>query len=86
MANHKSAKNRIVRNNKRAVINGARRSRVRTFVKKVEAAVLSGNKEQAANAFKIAESEMMIAVRKGVFKMNTAARTISRLSKKVKAL
>ena len=86
MANHKSAKNRIVRNNKRAVINGARRSRVRTFVKKVEAAVLSGNKEQAANAFKIAESEMMVAVRKGVFKMNTAARTISRLSKKVKAL
>ncbi len=86
MANHKSAKNRIVRNNKRAVINGARRSRVRTFVKKVEAAVLGGNKEQAANAFKIAESEMMTAVRKGVFKMNTAARTISRLSKKVKAL
>ena len=39
MANHKSAKSRIVRNNKRAVINGARRSRVRTFVKKVEAAI-----------------------------------------------
>ena len=55
MANHKSAKSRIVRNNKRAVINGARRSRVRTFVKKVEAAILSGNKEQAAAAFKVAE-------------------------------
>ena len=86
MANHKSAKSRIVRNNKRSIINGARRSRVRTFVKKVEAAILSGDKEQAAAAFKIAESELMKAVRKGVFKMNTAARTTSRLSKKVKAL
>ncbi|MBE6458547.1 MAG: 30S ribosomal protein S20 [Alphaproteobacteria bacterium] len=86
MANHKSAKNRIVRNNKRAVINGARRSRVRTFVKKVEAEILNGNKEQAAAAFKTAESEMMKAVNKGVFKLNTAARTVSRLSKKIKAL
>lgn len=86
MANHKSAKNRIVRNNKRAVINGARRSRVRTFVKKVEAEILCGNKEQAAAAFKTAESEMMKAVNKGVFKLNTAARTVSRLSKKIKAL
>lgn len=86
MANHKSAKNRIIRNNKRAVINGARRSRVRTFVKKVEAEILSGNKEQAAAAFKTAESEMMRAVHKGVFKLNTAARTVSRLSKKIKAL
>lgn len=86
MANHKSAKSRIIRNNKRSIINGARRSRVRTFIKKVEAAVLSGNKEQAAIAFKVAESELMKAVRKGVFKMNTAARTTSRLSKKIKAL
>ena len=45
MANHKSAKTRIKRNNKRAVINGARRSRVRTFVKKVIAAVMENNKE-----------------------------------------
>ena len=86
MANHKSAKNRIARNNKRSIINGARRSRVRTFVKKVEAAILSGDKEQAVAAFKVAESELMRAVRKGVYKMNTAARTTSLLSKKVKAL
>ena len=86
MANHKSAKSRIIRNNKRSIINGARRSRVRTFIKKVEAAILSGDKEQAAVAFKTAESELMKAVRKGVFKMNTSARTTSRLSKKVKAL
>ena len=86
MANHKSAKNRIVRNNKRAVINGARRSRVRTFVKKVEAAIAAGDKDLATATFKSAESELMRAVRKGVFKMNTAARKISRLSHKIKAL
>lgn len=86
MANHKSAKTRIIRNSKRSIINGARRSRVRTFVKKVEAAILSGNKELAAAEFKTAESELMRAVRKGVYKLNTAARTTSRLSKKIKAL
>lgn len=86
MANHKSAKTRINRNNKRAVINGARRSKVRTFVKKVEALINEKNKEQAAEAFKVAESELMVAVRKGVFALNTAARTVSRLSKKIKAL
>ena len=54
MANHKSAKTRINRNNKRSIINGARRSRVRTFVKKVIAAVLSGDKEAASTALKVA--------------------------------
>ena len=86
MANHKSAKSRIVRNNKRAVINGARRSRVRTFVKKVEAAIVAGDKDLANASFKTAESELMRAVRKGVFKMNTASRKISRLAHKIKAL
>lgn len=86
MANHKSAKTRINRNNKRSVINGARRSRVRTFVKKVLAAIAENNKEAAANAFKVAESELMRAVNKGVYKKNTASRTVSRLSKKIKAL
>ena len=86
MANHKSAKSRIVRNSKRAVINGARRSRVRTFIKKVEAAIVAGDKELANSAFKIAESEMMRAVRKGVFKLNTMSRKVSRLAQKIKAL
>lgn len=63
MANHKSAKTRINRNNKRNVINGARRSRVRTFVKKVEAAILENNKELAAANLKVAESELMPAAR-----------------------
>ena len=83
MANHKSAKTRINRNSKRSVINGARKSRVRTFVKKVVAA---SDKETAAAAFKTAESELMRSVRKGVFPMNKVARTVSRLSKKIKAL
>ena len=86
MANHKSAKTRINRNNKRNIINGAHRSRVRTFVKKVEAAIAENNKEVAVAHFKVAESELMKAVRKNVLKMNTAARTVSRLSKKIKAL
>ena len=86
MANHKSAKTRINRNSKRRVINGARKSRVRTFVKKVEAAIAASDKETAAAAFKTAESELMRSVRKGVFPMNKVARTVSRLSKKIKAL
>lgn len=86
MANHKSAKTRINRNNKRSIINGARKSRVRTFVKKVNAAVLENNKEAALEAFKVAESELMRAAQKGVFQKNTASRTVARLSKKIKAL
>jgi len=86
MANHKSAKTRIVHNNKRAQINGARRSRVRTFVKAVLALIASNDKEAATVAFKKAESEMMRAAQKGVFKKNMAARTISRLAQKIKAL
>ena len=86
MANHKSAKSRIVRNNKRAVINGARRSRVRTFVKAVNALIAAKDKEGAANAFKTAECEMMRAAQKGIFKKNMASRTISRLAQKIKAL
>lgn len=86
MANHKSAKTRIVHNQKRAQINGARRSRVRTFVKAVLALINAKDKEGATTAFKKAESEMMRAAQKGVFKKNTASRTISRLAQKIKAL
>ena len=87
MANHKSAKTRINRNSKRSVINGARKSRVRTFVKKVEAAIAASDKETAAKAALIvAESELMRAAQKGVLPKNTASRTVSRLSAKIKAL
>lgn len=86
MANHKSAKTRIVHNSKRAQINGARRSRVRTFVKAVLACIAANDKEAATTAFKKAECEMMRAAQKGVFHKNTATRTISRLAQKIKAL
>ena len=86
MANHKSAKIRINRNKKRAIVAGARRNRVRTFVKKVIAAVMSGNKEEATAAFIVAESEMAKAAQKGVFKKNHASRVVSRLAQKIKAL
>ena len=86
MANHKSAKTRIRRNDKRSMINGMRRSRVRTFVKKVVALIAEGNKEAATAAFDVAQSEMMRAAQKGVFHKNMASRTISRLAQKIKAL
>lgn len=86
MANHKSAKTRIKRNTKRSIINGARKSRVRTFVKKVEAAIVAKDKALAQTSFVTAESELMKAVNKGVMHRNTVARKISRLSAKIKAL
>ena len=86
MAQHKSAKKRIVRNEKRRVINHARISRIRTFVKKVESAIASGDKDLATQALKIAQPELHRGVSKGVLVKNTAARKISRLSKNIKAL
>lgn len=86
MAQHKSAKKRIRQTEARTEVNRARRSRVRTFVKKVESAITAGNKEEAANALKAAQPEMMRAVSKGVFKKETVSRKMSRLSARVKAL
>jgi small subunit ribosomal protein S20 len=86
MAHHKSAQKRIRRNARRAEINGARISRIRTFVKKVEVAITSGDKAAAEAAFKLAEPEMHRGVTKGVLHRNTAARKISRMSKRVRAL
>ena len=86
MAQHKSAKKRIVRNEKRRVINHARISRIRTFVKKVENAIAAGNKELAAEAFKLAQPVLHRGVNRGVLLKNTVARKLSRLSKGIKAL
>ena len=66
MAQHKSAKKRILRNEKRRVINHARISRIRTFVKKVENAIAAGNKELASDAFKLAQPELHRGVTHGV--------------------
>lgn len=86
MANHLSSKKRIRRNARRAVINGNRMSRVRTFVKKAEAAIAAGDQAVAKESFRTAESEIMRAVSKGTMHMNTAARKVSRLSARVKAM
>ncbi len=86
MANHKSAEKRIKVTQARTVVNDARRSRVRTFVKKAEAAIATGNKEEATTAVRVMESEITRGVSKGVVHKNTAARKVSRMVKKLKAM
>jgi len=86
MAHHRSAKKRIRQTAKRTAINRARTSRVRTFIKKVEAAVASGDPAAARQALQVAEPEIRRAVTRHVLKLNTASRRISRLSKKVNSL
>jgi len=86
MANTPQAKKRIRRNDRRAEINGARVSRIRTFVKKVEAAIGSGDKAAAAAALAAAQPEMQRGVSKGVLHKNTASRKFARLTKAVSAL
>ena len=86
MANTKSAKKAIRVIARRTAINKARRSRMRTFVRKVEEAIESGDKEQAANALRAAQPEVMRTVKHGILHKNTASRKISRLHARVKAL
>ena len=86
MANHKSAKKRIRRNANRAEINKSRISRIRTFLKRVETAIASGDKGAAQIALKEAQPELMRGVSKGVVHKNTASRKMSRLSAKVKTV
>lgn len=84
MANHLSSKKRIRRNARRTEYNAARKSRVRTFTKKLEVALTGGDKEALTSAFRTAESEIMRAVSKGILHKNTAARKVSRLAARVK--
>ena len=86
MANHKSAEKRIKVTKARTIVNDARRSRVRTFVKKAEAAIIKGNKDEATEAVRVMESEITKGVTKGVVHKNTAARKVSRMVKKLKAM
>jgi small subunit ribosomal protein S20 len=86
MANTPQAKKRIRRNDRRNEINGARVSRIRTFIKKVEAAIVAGDKDVASAALKLAQPEMQRGVTKGVLHKNTVARKFSRLTKAVAAL
>lgn len=86
MANHKSAEKRIRQTARRTEVNRARVSRIRSFVKKVETAILSGDKNAAQEALKDAQPELMRGASKGVLHRNTVARKISRLSARVNAL
>ena len=86
MANTPQAKKRIRRNDRRAAINGARVSRIRTFVKKVELSLTTGDKDAAQAALKAAQPEIAKGVAHGVMHKNTAARKFARLTKAVAAL
>jgi small subunit ribosomal protein S20 len=86
MANTASARKRIRQTERRTERNQARKSRMRTFVKKVEAAIAGGDKALAAAAFQAAQPEMQRAAGKGVIHANTVARKLSRMSKRIKNL
>jgi len=86
MANTPSAKKAVRKIAARTEVNKARRSRMRTFIRKVEEAIAGGDKEAANAALKAAQPEIMRSVTKGVMKKNTAARKMSRLSAGVKKI
>ncbi|MEX0921543.1 MAG: 30S ribosomal protein S20 [Rhodovibrionaceae bacterium] len=86
MANHLSAKKRIRRNARASEVNGARVSRIRTEVKKVEQAIERGDKAAATEALRAAQPEMHRGVSRGVLHRNTVARKLSRLSSRIKSL
>ncbi|MBK5946545.1 30S ribosomal protein S20 [Rhodobacter veldkampii DSM 11550] len=86
MANTPQSKKRARQNERRNDINKARRSRIRTFIRKVEEAIASGNAENAVAALRAAQPEMARGVTKGVLHKNTVARKISRLAARVKAI
>ncbi len=86
MANHKSAKKRIRRNEKRRVLNKDRLSRMKTFIRNVVEAIKSGNYENAREALKAAQPEIHRAASKGIIHSKNAARKISRFSARIKAL
>jgi small subunit ribosomal protein S20 len=86
MANTASARKRIRQTETRTARNHARKSRMRTFVKKVETAIATGDKAAASDALRAAQPEMQRAATKGVVHNNTIARKLSRLSARIKAL
>ena len=86
MANTPQAKKRARQLERRTAINKTRRSRIRTFLRKVEEAIESGDKEAATVAFRAAQPELMRGVTKGIFHKNTASRKVSRLASRVKSI
>lgn len=86
MANTVSAKKAVRKLAARTAVNKSNRTRMRTYVRKAEEAIASGDKAAADAALKEAQPEIMRAVSKGILKLNTASRKISRLSKRAKAI
>ncbi len=86
MANTVSAKKMTRKIAKRTAINRSRRSRMRTFVRKVEEAIASGDQAAAAEALRVAQPEIMRAAQKGIVHRNMASRKVSRLAARVRAL
>ncbi|ESR25842.1 30S ribosomal protein S20 [Lutibaculum baratangense] len=86
MANTPSAKKAVRKIERRTAINKTRRSRVRTFLRRVEEAIASGDKSAADEALRAAQPEVMRAAQKGIFHTNTASRKISRLSHRIKTM
>ncbi|MFT4151998.1 MAG: 30S ribosomal protein S20 [Paracoccaceae bacterium] len=86
MANTEQSKKRARQSEARYAVNKARRSRIRTFLRKVEEAIASGDAAAAAEALKNAQPELARGVSKGVLHKNTVARKMSRLSSRVKAV
>jgi small subunit ribosomal protein S20 len=86
MANTEQSKKRARQSEARYAVNKARRSRIRTFLRKVEEAIASGNGEAAVAALKAAQPELARGVTKGVLHKNTVARKMSRLASRVKAV
>ena len=86
MANTPQSKKRARQNARRFAVNKTRRSRIRTYLRKVEEAIASGDQAAAADALRAAQPELMRGVTKGVIHKNTAARKVSRLSARVKAI
>ncbi len=86
MANTPQAKKRIRRNERRTIVNKNRVSRMRTFIKKVESAIESGDKSAANEALKAAQPEISRSVSRGILHKNSAARKVSRLNKRIVAL
>jgi small subunit ribosomal protein S20 len=86
MAHHASAKKALRQNIKNNERNKARNSDIKTFVKKVLAAVAAKDLSLAQDIFKVAQSKIMKGAKKNLIKSNTASRKVSRLAQKVKAL
>ncbi len=86
MANTPQSKKRARQIERRTAVNKARRSRIRTFLRKVEEAIASGDQTKAQEALRAAQPELARGVTKGVLHKNTVARKMSRLSSRVKAM